>query len=269
MKSEDEEKHEHNIANMTQDDDYKSPWKNKDTKVATTVNNALDDTGYTFLNSYQTDTSDSSKQFETSKEPIKDTQTIKEPIIDDTHIIDRCRYLQDGTTNMDPVLTRFGIIRQRGPRTITGGSIPHSIFQGGRSIICSNVITHVLSKFSEMNLESDSFTFDPLKAQTLMIAPLTEPFLTSDRDVRMTSVIGSSRPNHSRIGTPFIKKDISSGDYVLSTVQSDISEADKLDTAVQQSSTDKRNTAPSRIEEGSLKSIFPEIVEESNTSFGV
>ena len=57
MKSEDEEEHEHNIANITQDDDYKSHWKNKDATVATTVNNALDDTGYTFLDSNQTDTS--------------------------------------------------------------------------------------------------------------------------------------------------------------------------------------------------------------------
>ena len=44
---------------MIQEDDYKSPWKNKD---ATTVNNALDDTGYTFLYLYHTDTSDSIKQ---------------------------------------------------------------------------------------------------------------------------------------------------------------------------------------------------------------
>ena len=35
--------------------------------------------------------------------------------------------------------------------------------------------------------------------------------------------------------------------------------------SVQQSSTDKRNTVPLQIEEGSLKSIFPEIVEESNS----
>ena len=58
VKSEDEEEHERNIENMIQWDDYKLPWKIKDATVATTVNNALDDTGYTFLNSYQTDTSD-------------------------------------------------------------------------------------------------------------------------------------------------------------------------------------------------------------------
>ena len=103
VKYEYEEYHERNIENMIQEDDCKSPWKNKDAPVATTVNNALDDTGYTFLNSYQTDKSDSSKQVETSKEPIKDTQTIKEPIKDtqtikqpikyDTRIVNRVRYL--------------------------------------------------------------------------------------------------------------------------------------------------------------------------------
>ena len=73
-----------------------------------------------------------------------------------------------------------------------------------------------------MKLKSDYFTFDPLKAQTLVIAPLTEPFLTSDRDVRTTIVIGASRPNHSRVGTPLMNKKISSGDDVLSTVRSDV-----------------------------------------------
>ena len=125
---------------------------------------------------------------------------------------------------------------------------------------------HVLTNYSKMALKSDSFAFDPLKAQTLVIAPLMEPFLTSDRDVRTTSVIWGSRLINSRIGTPFMKKYVSSRDDPLSTVWSDVGKIDKLDTAVQWSSTNKINTAPSRIEEGSPKSIFPEIVEESNSS---
>ena len=167
---------------------------------------------------------------------------------------------------MDPVLTGFGIIGQGGPRTIIGGSISQSIIQGWGSIFSSNVITHDLTISSEMTLKSDSFTFDPLKVQTLVIAPLTEPFLTSNRDVRTTSVIRASRHNHSRIGTAFINKDVSSRDDALSTFRSDVDELDKLDTAVQWSSTNKRNTAPSRIEEDSPKIIFPEIVEVSNSS---
>ena len=93
LKYEYEAEHERNIDNMTQVDDYKSPWKNKDATVATTVNNTLDDTGFKFLNSFQDDTIDSSKQVETIMEPIKDTQTIIEPITYDTHIVDRFRYL--------------------------------------------------------------------------------------------------------------------------------------------------------------------------------
>ena len=91
---------------------------------------------------------------------------------------------------MDPVVIGVGIIGQGGPRTISGGSTPQSIIQGGKSIIRSKVITHVLTNSSKMILKSDLFPFDPLKSQTLMIAPLTEPFLTSDRYVRATSVIG-------------------------------------------------------------------------------
>ena len=57
MKSEEEAGHERNDDNMTQEDDYKPFWKDKD---ATTVNNTLDDTGFSFLNSFQDDTNDSS-----------------------------------------------------------------------------------------------------------------------------------------------------------------------------------------------------------------
>ena len=113
-----------------------------------------------------------------------------------------------------------------------------------------------------MTLKSDSFAFNPLKAQMLVFGPLTGPFLTSDRDVHTKSVIGASRTNHIRIGTPFMNKDIVSTDDALITVRSDINELDKLDTAVQGSSTDKSNTEPSRIEEGSPNSIFTEIVKE-------
>ena len=119
LKSEEEAGHELNINNMTQEDDYKSPWKDKD---ATTVNNTVNNTAYTFFNSFNDDLSDSSKQVETSKEPIKDTQTSKEPITDN-HIVDRVCTLLDGTTNVDPVVAGVVIIGQGGPRAISGRSI--------------------------------------------------------------------------------------------------------------------------------------------------
>ena len=127
LKYEGEAGHECNINNMTQEDYYKSTWKDKD---ATTVNDTLNNTAYTFLNSFNDDISDSSKHVETSKKPIKDTKTSKEPITD-THIVDRVCNLLDRTTNVDPVVTRVGIIGQRGPRAISGGSITQSIIHGG------------------------------------------------------------------------------------------------------------------------------------------
>ena len=45
LKSEKEAEHECNIQNMTQVDDYKLPWKDK---YATTVNDTVNDTAYTF-----------------------------------------------------------------------------------------------------------------------------------------------------------------------------------------------------------------------------
>ena len=83
LKYEKEAEHERNISNMTQVDDYKSPWKDKD---ATTVNYSA----YTLLNSWNDDESDLSKQVEASKELIKDTH------VHDTSV---------GTTNVDPVVT--------------------------------------------------------------------------------------------------------------------------------------------------------------------
>ena len=139
------------------------------------------------------------------------------------------------------------------------------MIHGGESIIIRNVITHVLTESSKMIIKSDSFTFNPLKSKTLVIAPPTEPFLSCDRDVRASSEIGDSRPDHGRIGTPFANKNIWSGDDNFS-VRSDVSKADKLDTAVQLYSTDERNTEYSRIEEESLESIFPKIIKESNLS---
>ena len=48
FKAEEEAGHERNIKNMTQEDDYKSPWENK---YAARVNNTVNNTAYTFLNS--------------------------------------------------------------------------------------------------------------------------------------------------------------------------------------------------------------------------
>ena len=162
VKLADEEENERNIENMVQDDDYKSPWKIKDATVATGLNSI-------------TYSSDSGEKPAARKEPITDTQTLKEPIRG-YHLGKRVCHSEDGHTDMGLIITRFGIIGQGGSRDISGGRHTQSIVQGGKNIICSDVITHVLKNSGELTLESDSFTFDPLKAETLMVVPLIEPF---------------------------------------------------------------------------------------------
>ena len=61
-----------------------------------------------------------------------------------------------------------------------------------------------------------------------------------------------------------MNKNIWSVDDNLS-VRSDVIEANKLDTSIQQSSTNERNTASSQIEEKRLKIVFSKIVKESNS----
>ena len=168
------------------------------------------------------------------KEPITDTQTLKEPI-KGYHLGKIVRHSEDGPTNMEPIVTGFGIIGQGGSRAISGGSHNQSIVKGGENIIHSDVITHVMTNSGELTLECDYFPFNPLKVETLMVASLDEPFMKSNGNVRSASIIGASRPNQSRIIAPGMNEDISSRDDVRSTVRSDIGKSDKLDTAVQRS----------------------------------
>ena len=87
---------------MTQVDDYKSPWKDKD---ASTVNNLA----YEFLNGYEDEIIDLDEKVEASKEPIKDTH------VHNTSV---------GTTSVDSAVTGVGIIGRRG-RTVRMIEMPH------------------------------------------------------------------------------------------------------------------------------------------------
>ena len=115
---------------------------------------------------------------------------------------------------MEPIVTGFGIIGQGGPRNISRGSHTQIIIQGGENIIWSGVITHVLTNPDKLTLESDSFPFNSLKAETLMVASLDEPFLASNGNVRLESIIGVNRPDQSKIIVPWMNKDISIRDDV-------------------------------------------------------
>ena len=99
-----------------------------------------------------------------------------------------------------------------------------------------------------------------------MVAPLDEPFLASNGNVRLASMIGESRTDKSRIIAPGMNKDISSRDDVRSTVRSDVGKPDKLDAAVQQSLSDEWNTESSQIVEGSPESIFRKVIKKFDSS---
>ena len=178
MKAEKEAGHERNILDMTQVDDYKSPWKDKD---ALKVN----DLAYHNSDEYEDEISDSDKNVEASKEPITDTH------VHNTSV---------GTTSVNPAVIGVGIIG-RGGRGITQG-----IINGGTGIISSNVITDVLTDSSKMIIKSDTFPLNSFKSQTLMIALQNEPTLSCDRIVRALSEIGDSRIDHGRKDTPFENK---------------------------------------------------------------
>ena len=95
-----------------------------------------------------------------------------------------------------------------------------------------------------------------------MVTSLIEALLASNRNIRSASILGAIRTNQSRIFAPGMHKDISSRDDLRSTVRNDVGEADKLDTTVDVSTTDERNTASSRIEECTPKSIFRKCIKK-------
>ena len=107
---------------MAQDDDYKSSWKYKDATGLKAVTDSSDSGEVTF------------KKPAARKEPITDTQTLKETI-KGSHLGKIVRHSEGGSTNMDPIITGFYIIGQGGPQTISGGSHTQSIIQGGENIV--------------------------------------------------------------------------------------------------------------------------------------
>ena len=66
-----------------------------------------------------------------------------------------------------------------------------------------------------------------------MFAPFVEAFLTRNGHIRTTGIIGTSRPDHSRILTQGMNEDILSENNVTTNVRSDIRVMEKLDTTVE------------------------------------
>ena len=86
--------HKRNIINISCDDLYPSPMKNKD---VSTINDLV----YYESDEHVDTISDSSKQVDASNEPIKET-----------HIVDRINNLSVGVVSVDPAFIGVGIIGQ-------------------------------------------------------------------------------------------------------------------------------------------------------------
>ena len=117
VKLEYEAEYECHIEYLTQEDyDYKSPWK---IKYATG------------LKAF-TDSIDSDEKPAARKDPIKGTQTLKEPI-KGSHLGKRLRQSESGSTDMDPVVTEFDFNGQGRPWRLAGEPIPKASFKEGKT----------------------------------------------------------------------------------------------------------------------------------------
>ena len=99
-----------------------------------------------------------------------------------------------------------------------------------------------------------------------MFAPFLEDLLTGNRHVRTTGIVGTSRPDHCRIISPRMHKDILRGNYLATTVRSDVGVMKKLDTTVDGLTTNKSNTESSDIFEGAAESVFGKNSEQFDSS---
>ena len=280
LKYEDEAYHERIIEMLTHEYDYYSLSCEGD------VTDSTDSDEITF-NKLLLTKSDFDKKPAATKDPIKDTPSLKTPITG-SYLVKRLCQSESGPTDMNsvvrepltitenpfnprpitenPIVTELNVIGQGVPRAVIEGTHTQSIIEGMEDIIHGDLITHMITNPSQVSLKSYSFPFDPEQAQTNMLTSLIEALLESNGNIRSTSILGASRTNQSRIFAPGMHEDISGRDNVQSTVRNDVRKADKLDTTVDGPTTDERNTASSRIEECTLKSIFRKEIKNLDSS---
>ena len=117
-----------------------------------------------------------------------------------------------------PVVTELNLIGQGNPRTIESGIHTQSVIDRTTELVQSNIMTHLVTNHNQMSLKIKSLPFHKKEASKLMFAPFLESFLTRNGHIRTTGIIGTSRPDHSRILNPGMNEDILSGNNVTTTV---------------------------------------------------
>ena len=116
-------------------------------------------------------------------------------------------------------------------------------------------MTNLVSQVNSMSLKSTSFLFNKAKPTTLMFTRFLEAFLTGDRNIRTSRIIGTGWTNHSRILSPRMHEDISRRQNLTTTVRGDVRVIEKLNTTVDGLTANKRNTESTDIFEGAAESL--------------
>ena len=99
-----------------------------------------------------------------------------------------------------------------------------------------------------------------------MFAHFVEAILTRNGHIRTAGIIGTSRPDHSRIIAAGMYEDILRGNDVTTTVRNDVRVMEKLDTTVEAFTSNERNTESSGILESAPESVFVKKSEQFDSS---
>ena len=166
--------HERNMDNISCNDLYQSPMKNKDVStICGSVYNELDE--------HLDRISDSSKQVDTIDEPIKET-----------HIVDGINHLSVVVVSVKPANIGIGII---------GQGITKGVINWGTNI-GSNLVTNVLTNSSKILLHTNMFQLNTLHSEALLIGPQDDSVERNRKIICMSSDSRTINGNHiSRIDT--------------------------------------------------------------------
>ena len=97
--------------------------------------------------------SESSKQVDASNDPIKEI-----------HIVDRVCNLSVRVVSLNPAVIGVRIIKQ---------GITQGVINGDKKIV-SNIVTDVLTDYSKILFKTNTFQFNTLQSETLVIGPQNE-----------------------------------------------------------------------------------------------
>ena len=174
---------------------------------------------------------------------------INKPITD-THMVEGLNNLSVGIVSVERAVIGVGIIGQG----ITQGVI------NGSTNIGSNIITDILTDHRKQLFKKNTFQLNSLQSETLVIGPQDKSVKRTNRIISMPIDSRNISGNRiSRIDTPGVNKYIWGVIDTTSNMMSGTDNIKKFDTIVQSSTNQERNMESSCIEEESLKSIFPEL----------